>query len=101
MLIKVFGPGCAKCEEAKKLVEKVVQEQGISASIEKVSDLKEMMRHGVMSTPAVAVDGVVKCTGRVPSAAELLNWLTEPAGTGVPAKPSTAPSGTCCCGGKC
>lgn len=77
MQIKVFGPGCAKCEEARKLVEKVVQENNLDASVEKVSDFKEMMRLGIMSTPAVTVDDVVMCTGRAPTAAELLSWLSK------------------------
>lgn len=98
MQIKVFGPGCAKCEEAKALVDKVVQENGISATVEKVTDLQEMMRHSIMSTPAVAIDGVVKCTGRVPSASELLGWISNPDAT---ASPAAKPAGGCCCGGKC
>ena len=98
MIIKVFGPGCAKCEETKTLAEKIVRENGIAATVEKVADLQDMMRHGIMSTPAVAVDGVVKCTGRVPSATELLGWLTSPGAKGGSASP--AESG-CCCGGKC
>lgn len=100
MLIKIFGPGCAKCEEAKKLAEKVVQENTITATIEKVTDLKEMMHLGIMSTPAIAIDGVVKCTGRVPSASEMLGWITNPDAASAPAAP-TASAGGCCCGGKC
>lgn len=98
MQIKVFGPGCAKCEETKALVEKVVKENNLNAAVEKITDLKEMMRHGVMSTPAVAIDGVVKCTGRVPSVAELLGWIAHP---DVTAASAAKPAGGCCCGGKC
>ena len=53
MLIKVLGPGCAKCKEVEKLINVVVQESGSSAKVEKVTDFKEMMALGVMSTPAV------------------------------------------------
>ena len=75
MNIKVLGPGCAKCKEADALVRKVAEEMGINANIEKVTDIQEMLKLGVLSTPAVVVDGQVKCTGRIPSRDELLAWL--------------------------
>mgnify|MGYP001281114363 CR=1 FL=1 len=75
MLIKVYGPGCAKCHETEKLVREAVAEAGVTADVEKVSDFKEMAMLGVFATPAVAIDGVVKCSGRVPAKKELLAWL--------------------------
>ncbi|SHN52187.1 thioredoxin family protein [Desulfovibrio litoralis] len=75
MNIKVLGIGCPKCHETTNLVEKVVAELGVSASVEKVTDLKEMMKLGVMSTPAIVIDGVIKCTGRMPTADEIKSWL--------------------------
>ena len=77
MLVQVLGPGCAKCEEAKALVTRVVHEHKIAATVEHVSDFKEIMALGVMSTPAVLVNGASKCTGRVPEADEVLAWLRE------------------------
>ena len=77
MEIKVLGPGCARCEQAKELVEKVVAELGVAATVEKVTDLQVMMQLGVMSTPAVVIDGVVKCTGRLPLVDELRVWLKQ------------------------
>ena len=56
MLIKVLGPGCAKCKEAENVVNAAVQDAGSAATVEKVTDLKEMMALGVMSTPAVVID---------------------------------------------
>ena len=50
MLIKVLGPGCAKCKEVEKVINVVVQESGSSAKVEKVTDFKEMMALGVMSS---------------------------------------------------
>ena len=67
MEIKVLGPGCARCRETEQLVSSAVQEAGITASVEKVTDFREMMSLGVMATPAVVIDGRVMCTGRVPS----------------------------------
>ena len=79
MKIVVYGPGCAKCKQAEQVVRQVVAELGTAVEVEKVDDLGEMIRAGVMSTPAVAVDGKVKVTGRVPSPQEVKAWL---AGTG-------------------
>ncbi len=53
MIIKVLGPGCAKCKEAETLVNGVVAEKNSAATVEKVTDLQEMMRLGVMPIPAV------------------------------------------------
>lgn len=97
MEIKIFGPGCAKCAEAENLVKEVAVAKGGSITVIKVSDLKEMMAAGVMSTPAVVIDGVVKSTGKVPSKEEIAAWIDGAAGSA----PSAAPAGGCCCGGKC
>lgn len=105
MIIKVLGLDCAKCREAEQLVRTAVQESGSTASVEKVSDLKEMMTLGVMSPPAVVIDGTIMCTGRIPTRAEIMDWIAAPGateGTGAtgPAT-SAAPAGGCSCGGKC
>lgn len=75
MEIKVLGPGCPKCHEAEKLVREVVAEKGVNAQVVKVSDFQEIARMGVFSTPAVAVDGAVKCVGKVPTRAEVAAWI--------------------------
>ena len=75
MNIQVLSPGCAKCAEVEQLVKKTVAAQGVAATVEKVTDLQTMMRMGVMATPAVVIDGAVKCTGRVPSPVEVEGWL--------------------------
>ncbi len=75
MLIQVLGPGCARCREAENVVVAAVREAGCDAAVEKVTDIREMMTLGVMSTPAVVIDGRIMCTGRVPAKAEVLNWL--------------------------
>lgn len=75
MQIKVFGPGCPKCHEAEKLVREALAESGREAEVLKVADFKEMAMAGVFATPAVMVDGVVKCSGRVPAKKEILAWL--------------------------
>jgi small redox-active disulfide protein 2 len=75
MKITVYGPGCRKCHEAEDLVKRVVAESGSDAVVEKVSDLQAMMKVGIISTPGVAVDGVLKVSGRVPKADEIRGWL--------------------------
>lgn len=73
--ITVYGPGCAKCKQTEELVHRVVAETGADANVVKVSDIKEMVTAGIMSTPAVAVDGVIKVSGRVPKADEVKQWI--------------------------
>ncbi len=71
MKIQVIGPGCHKCKTLAQLTEQAVAELGLTADITKVSDIKQIMALGVMLTPALAVDGTVKVSGRLPSLAEV------------------------------
>ncbi|MGE4421978.1 MAG: thioredoxin family protein [Pseudodesulfovibrio sp.] len=75
MKIQVMGPGCPKCAEAEKNVREAVAEAGIDAEVIKVSDFQEIAQFGVFSTPAVAIDGVVKVVGKAPSKKDVLDWL--------------------------
>ena len=83
MEIKVLGPGCSRCKTAMKLIESVVAERAPGVKVEKVEDLTEMIRLGVMSTPAVLVDGRVVMSGRVPSRAEVETWLAAAGAPGT------------------
>jgi small redox-active disulfide protein 2 len=74
--IQILGIGCPKCAKLHEDVTRLCQEKGLDAEIEKVQDFAAMAAMGVMSTPALAVDGEVKITGRVPSAKELADLLT-------------------------
>jgi small redox-active disulfide protein 2 len=75
MKIQVIGPGCYKCKTLAQLTEQAVAELGITAEIIKVSDIKQIMALGVMMTPALAVDGTVKVSGKVPTLAEVKAML--------------------------
>lgn len=75
MEIKVLGPGCAKCSEAEKVMAAAIAEAGVRATIEKISDFQQIAKYGVFSTPAVVIDGQIKCVGKVPSHKEALVWL--------------------------
>jgi small redox-active disulfide protein 2 len=76
MQIVVYGPGCARCYEVERVVRHVVAELGIAADVQKVSDYQAMAAAGVLATPAVSIDGVLKVSGRVPKADEVRGWLT-------------------------
>lgn len=75
MDIKVLGPGCQRCEQTAANVKDAVAEAGISAQIEKVTDAMEIAGYGVMGTPAVVIDGEVKCVGKIPSKQEVKSWV--------------------------
>lgn len=76
MNILVIGPGCQKCQTLAQLTEQAVKELGISAEITKVTDLRKIIELGVMMTPALAVNGTVKVSGRLPSLNEIKAMLT-------------------------
>jgi len=75
MDIKVCGPGCTKCHEVERLVKEAVEEAKVQATIEKVTDFNAIAGYGVFSTPAVIIDGQVKCVGKVPSKKDILEWI--------------------------
>jgi len=77
MDIKILGTGCPKCKTLEKLTRDVMEQNGIEASISKVEDIMEIMKYGVMSTPALVVNGKVEIKGRVPSAEEIKHILTK------------------------
>ena len=74
--IKILGTGCPKCKQTTSMVEKAVQELGLTdVTIEKVEDIMKIMEYDVMSTPAVVINGEIKVKGRVPSVNELKEML--------------------------
>lgn len=75
MKIVVYGPGCARCHETERVVRHVAAELGLDADIQKVSDYQAMAAAGVLATPAVSIDGVMKVTGRIPKSEEIKAWL--------------------------
>lgn len=75
MEILVLGPGCAKCVKTYETIKKIVEETGVDVKVTKVDDIMEIMKYGVMSTPAVVVDGEVRIKGYVPSDAEIRKLL--------------------------
>ena len=77
MNIKVLGSGCHKCKTLEKLTRDVVEQNGIDATVIKVEDITEIMKYGIMATPALVVDEKVEIKGRIPSFEEILKILTR------------------------
>jgi len=75
MKIKVLGSGCSSCKKLEENTKKALEELGIEATIEKVTDFKQIMAYGAMKTPALVVDEKVKIMGRVPTADEIKKHL--------------------------
>lgn len=77
MDIKILGTGCPKCKTLEKLTRDVVEQNSIDATVTKIEDIMEIMKYGVMITPALVVNGKVEIKGRVPSAEEIKQVLTR------------------------
>lgn len=77
MKIQILGTGCPKCKKLAEITESVAKEIGIDYEIENVTDIVKIMSFGVMSTPALAVDGNVKIAGSVPSSEKIKELLTS------------------------
>jgi small redox-active disulfide protein 2 len=75
MEIKVLGPGCPKCKQTEQNVKEAVAEAGVDATVEKVTDIMEIAGFGVFGTPAVIIDGDVKCVGKIPTKEDVKSWL--------------------------
>jgi len=77
MKVQIFGKGCPRCRKLEANTKKAIQELGIQAEVEKVQDMREFSKFGVMMTPALAIDGKVKCSGEIASPDKIKKWLKE------------------------
>lgn len=77
MEIKVLGTGCPKCKSLEKATNEAVEKAGVDATVSKVEDIVEIMQFGVMTTPALVVDGEILVKGRVPSVDEIVKLITK------------------------
>lgn len=73
--IVVYGPGCARCVETERVVREAVAELGMAANVRKLNDPARMATAGILLTPAVTVNGLLKVAGRIPRPDEVRAWL--------------------------
>ncbi len=77
MEIRVIGQDCARCRRTYEEARRAIAIAGVSASLVKVEDLRELIALHALAIPAVVVDGVLKSVGRVPRSAEIVRWLRQ------------------------
>jgi small redox-active disulfide protein 2 len=77
MEIRILGPGCPRCHEVEKRTINSLAELNVGADVQKIADFKQIAAFGVFATPALVVNGKVKCVGRIPSQDEVKRWIRE------------------------
>lgn len=75
LTVKVLGAGCANCKRVEQIAHKALSQLAIEADVIKVTDYDEIVAHGVMNTPGLAINDQVVCSGRIPSEAEVTSWI--------------------------
>ena len=75
--IKVLGPGCANCVKVAQLAQQVMNTLGVEAQIEKVTEIPEIIKYGILATPGLVINEKLVCAGRIPTAAEVTTWVTN------------------------
>ncbi len=77
MEIKILGTGCPRCKEVEKRTMNTLAELNVGADVQKVTDIKEISKYGVMGTPGLVINGKVKAQGRIPSPEDIKKWVQE------------------------
>ena len=77
MKIKILGTGCARCQQLEKTTKDAVKELGIDAEVEKVQDMKKIMEYPILTTPGLVIDEKLVSSGKVPTKAEVTNFITN------------------------
>ncbi len=77
MKIEILGTGCPKCKKLMELTVEAVNETGVNAEIQKVDQINDIINYGVMITPALAIDGKVVVSGKIPSKEEIKNLIKK------------------------
>jgi len=76
-IIKVYGSGCANCKNLEQMCYDVIQELQLKATIEKVTDIKEIMKTGILSTPGLEINGKMVSSGKLPTKTTLTHWIKD------------------------
>ena len=77
MKIEILGTGCPKCKKLEENAKKAVEETGVKAEVVKVEEMDKILSYGVMMTPALVLDGNVKCSGKIADVEEIKKWIQE------------------------
>ncbi len=77
MKVQILGSGCAKCKTLEQKVRSLNDKHQLNLEVEKVTDLQEIMKFGILATPGLVIDGAVKSSGSIPKDEQLLSWLSE------------------------
>ena len=80
MMIQVLGSGCKNCKTLEAAVCSVIKEMGVTVTVEKVEDFRKIAEMGVMMTPGLVINGIIKSTGRVPKSSEIAKWIQDEIG---------------------
>ncbi len=75
MDIKILGPGCPNCQKVAAFAKEAAHELGIKASLEKITDMAEITKYPILRTPGLVINGQLVSSGRIPTKAEISNWL--------------------------
>jgi len=75
--LEVFGIGCPKCQATEKNAAEALRQLGLEGEVKLVKDQVQIIKKGIILTPALAINGNVKAMGRIPEAKEIVNWLSE------------------------
>jgi small redox-active disulfide protein 2 len=76
-IIKVYGSGCSNCKKLEQMCYNALQELQIDASVEKVTDLQEIMKTGILSTPGLEINGKMISSGKLPTQSTLVRWIQD------------------------
>ena len=77
--VKILGPGCPNCDKLEQMIFRVMAQCKVAGEVEHVRDLAEIANYGLVPTPALVINGKIKCSGRLPQERQVLQWLREAA----------------------
>lgn len=76
-IVKILGSGCAKCKTLNAIVAELVAKNNLNVAIEKVEEIKEIMKYGILSTPGLVINEKIKSVGSVPKDEQIMAWIKE------------------------
>ncbi len=74
--VKIIGPGCANCKKLEAIARQAASSANLNAEFVKVSDMKSILGYDLISTPGLVINDKLVCSGRIPTRAEILGWMT-------------------------